>query len=144
MTWWVWILLGLALLGVEVAIPGGIILVFFGVSALLVGVLKVVGLAGPVWFQWFLFSALSIVSLVTLRTPIMKKIAARAEQAGTVDSVKGEGAVPMEDLAPDGLGKVEFRGTSWNARNIGARPLVKGQRCVVDRVEGLTLFIKES
>ena len=144
MDWWIWILLGLLLLGVEVAIPGGIIMVFFGVSALLVGVLKVVGLAGPVWFQWLLFSVLSIVSLVTLRSPIMKKIAARAEEGGTVDSVKGEGAVPMEDLAPDGLGKVEFRGTSWSARNIGARPLAKGERCVVDRVEGLTLLVKES
>ena len=144
MDWWIWILLGVALLGVEVAIPGGIILVFFGVSALLVGVLKVVGLAGPVWFQWLLFSVLSIVSLLTLRSPIMKKIAARAEEAGTVDSVEGEGAVLMEDLAPNGLGKAEFRGTSWSARNIGSRPLAKGERCVVDRVEGLTLLVKES
>jgi len=40
------------------------------------------------------------------------------------------------------LGKAELRGTAWTAHNVDARPLVKGQRGRVVRVDGLTLDIR--
>ena len=43
MEWWMWIVLGLALLMLEMATPGGFYFIFFGASALLVGVLDLVG-----------------------------------------------------------------------------------------------------
>ena len=75
MTWWIWILVGLALLAVEIAIPGGIIMLFFGVSAMIVGVLVALGVGGPLWFQVLLFSVLSVVSLLTLRGTILRRMA---------------------------------------------------------------------
>src|SRR3972149_5155851 len=45
MPWWIWVLAGLGLLIAEVASPGGFFAVFFGVAAILVGVVK--ALAGP-------------------------------------------------------------------------------------------------
>ena len=59
MQWWLWILVGLALLAVEVVVPGGIILLFFGAAAIILGILTVIGFGGPVWFQWLLFSLTS-------------------------------------------------------------------------------------
>src|SRR3990172_6584356 len=45
MPWWIWVLAGPGLLIAEVASPGGVFAVFFGVAAILVGGVK--ALAGP-------------------------------------------------------------------------------------------------
>ena len=39
MIWWYWMVLGLGLLGAEMTTPGGFYILFFGLSALLVGTL---------------------------------------------------------------------------------------------------------
>ena len=142
MTWWIWILLGLALLAVEIAIPGGIIMLFFGVSAMIVGVLVALGIGGPLWFQTVLFSVLSVVSLLTLRGPILRRMKATDSVAGQVDSIAGEQAVVLGDIAPGAEGKAELRGTPWTAENVGDGPLTAGQKCTVDRVDGLKLYVR--
>ncbi|MFQ5876663.1 MAG: NfeD family protein [Acidobacteriota bacterium] len=144
MTWWVWILIGLTLLVAEVAAPGGIIMLFFGVSALVVGTLVAAGLGGPIWVQWLLFSVLSVVSLITLRGPILKRVRARTGGVDAVDSLVGQTVVLLDELAPGAEGKVELRGTAWIATNVGVQTAAKGQRCIVDRVEGLKLFVRSA
>ncbi len=144
MTWWIWVLLGLFLLTVEVMIPGGVILLFFGSAAIVVGVLVATGVAGPIWLQWLLFSGLSIVSLLTLRGPILRKMKVRTTNDVKIDSLVGEQALIIEDLPPGAEGKAELRGTSWVAKNIGERPLAKGETCIIDRVHSLKLFVRSS
>lgn len=141
MIWWLWVLVGLGLLAFEMALPGGFFALFFGVGALLVGALVALDAGGPAWMQWLLFSVLSIGALVTLRRPLQ----ARLNLGGSrrpVDSLVGERAVALEDLAPGGLGKAELRGTSWTARNRGSVALSKGQRCIVEKVDGLMLLVR--
>ncbi len=141
MTSWMWLVLGLVLLAAEVAIPGGIILLFFGVAALIVGAMEGSGLGGPAWSQWLLFSIISIVSLLTLRGPILRRMSAKDDPAEGIDTLLGQSVVALDDLPPGAEGKVELRGTSWTARNIGEASLAKGQNGVVQRVDGLKLFI---
>ena len=50
-------------------------------------------------------------------------------------------AVVLEEVVPGGAGKAEMRGTSWNARTTGRATLAKGQRCRIERIEGLTLWL---
>lgn len=142
MTWWIWILIGLLLLAAEVAVPGGIIMLFFGIAALIVGALVAGGLGGPLWVQSLLFSLLSIVSLTTLRGPILRKMGASTARADRVDAIEGENVLLITDLAPGADGKVEFRGTSWSARNVGNNPLIKGEQGVVEKIKGVTLLIR--
>jgi hypothetical protein len=144
MTWWIWILVGLALLVVEVLVPGGVVLLFFGAAAIVVGTLVGFGVTEPVWLQWLLFSILSIVSLVTLRGPILRRMHRGAAGTAAVDSLVGEVVLLLEDVAPGAEGKAELRGTSWTARNVGAGPLVRGGRGVVEKVEGLKLLVRPS
>jgi membrane protein implicated in regulation of membrane protease activity len=35
-----------------------------------------------------------------------------------------------------------MRGASWTARNVGEKSLARGERCTVERIEGLTIFIR--
>jgi membrane protein implicated in regulation of membrane protease activity len=141
MVWWLWLLFGLGLLAVEAATPGGFVALFFGIGAIVVGILAAVGVAGPDWLQWLLFSALSIVSLALLRGPLKARLQLKGN-AAAVDSLVGEEAVVLEEVAVGAVGKVELRGSMWNARAAGAGPLPKGYRGRVEKVEGLTLWVR--
>lgn len=140
MAYWAWALLGFGLLVVEVATPGGLFALFFGVSALLVCLLVGLGWGGPAWMQWLLFSSIAVVALVALRNPLKARLGTKV---GTrqVDSLVGESAIALEPMAVGAVGKAELRGTGWSAKNSGAEAIDKGQRVKVDRVEGLTLHV---
>jgi membrane protein implicated in regulation of membrane protease activity len=141
MAWWLWILVGLALLGLEILTPGGFYVLFFGVGALVVGALTAVGYSGPVWSQWLLFSVISIVTLALFRKPVLRLVDDRAP-APAMDTLEGEVAVLLDDLAVGTIGKAELRGTVWTAQNAGDRPLARGQRARVSAVDGLTLKLR--
>ncbi|MDP1947758.1 MAG: NfeD family protein [Nitrospirota bacterium] len=141
MIWWYWMFLGLVLLGVEMITPGGFYILFFGLAALIVGSLTGLGFAQAEWLQWLLFSGLAILSLLVFRGPLLARINRQDKNLPAVDSLAGESAIPIEDLLPGATGKAELRGTSWTAHNAGTVSLTKGQRCTVERVEGLTIWI---
>jgi membrane protein implicated in regulation of membrane protease activity len=141
MPWWLWILAGLALIVLETVTPGGFFAAFFALAAVIVGVLTGLGLAGPDWMQWLLFSALSILGVVVFRKPLMKAMNLGGP-GKPVDVLTAEGALVVEDVPAEGVGKAELRGSSWSARSATGAALLKGQRCRVDRVEGLTLWLR--
>jgi inner membrane protein len=138
MTWWLWLVFGLALAGLELVSAGGFYLIFFGLSALLIGTLQVMGLDAQVWVQWLLFTALSVGLLVLFRNPLLRAL--RPTDV-PVDQLVGEIAIPIEDIAAGSVGKAELRGAGWNARNEHHGPLHKGQRCRVRRVDELMLIL---
>lgn len=140
MTWWLWVLLGFVLLAVEVATPGGFVAFFFGLSALLVGALVAVEVGGPIWLQWLLFAGIAVAALALLRGPLQARFNLSGS-ARPVDSLVGELAIVIAEIPASGAGKVEMRGSSWNARSTMGQSLVNGRRCVVDRVDGLTLWV---
>lgn len=142
MDWWLWIIAGLALLAVEMLVPGLIVFLFFGAAAILMGLLERLGLAGPIWFQWVLFSVLSVVSLLTLRGPILRRLHARTAGEPEIDSLVGQVVVLRSDLAPGDPGKAELRGTSWSVVGDQGETLAAGSRCVVESVDGLTLHVR--
>jgi membrane protein implicated in regulation of membrane protease activity len=59
-----------------------------------------------------------------------------------VDSLIGETALALEDIAPGAIGKAELRGACWTAHNAGDKPIHRSERPKVERVEGLTLYIR--
>lgn len=139
LAWWMWVVVGVVLLMAEMAAPGGFYLFFFGVGAIVVGLLAAADLAGPLWLQLLLFAVLSIGALALFRQRLQ---AAFHKDAKEVDSMVGEAGVMMADLAAGDTGKIELRGTVWNARTTSGVALEKGQRCIVERVDGLLLWVR--
>lgn len=142
MMWWYWMLLGLLLLGAEMMTPGGFYILFFGLSALVVGTLVGLSLVREDWLQWLLFSVVAVGSLLLFRGPLLARLGDMRKGEPDVDSMVGEVAIPLETIAAGATGKAELRGTTWTAKNMGASPLTKGQRGKVARVEGLTIWIQ--
>ncbi|HVP31633.1 MAG TPA: NfeD family protein [Myxococcota bacterium] len=142
MAWWVWVLVGFLLLAGEMATPGGFYLLFFGVGALAVGLAALAGLELPGWGQWLLFSLLSIGLLVGVRPRILGRLH-RGGQRAVDDSLVGEWVRVETRVEPGDLGRGELRGSPWTISNAGGAVLVPGDRCLVVRVEGLTLHVKK-
>ena len=142
MTWWLWAFLGLFLLGSEIVTPGGFYMLFFGIGALVVGALVGLGMIQSEWMSWLLFSVFSVASLVILRPPLRRLMTAERDDVSPVDTMGGETAIVLDDVPPGATGKAECRGSTWNAHNAGDKPLLKGQRSRVERVDDITLWIK--
>ena len=141
MLWWHWLVIGLILVALEMAASGGFYVIFFGIAALAIAGMHALDIAGPVWVQLVLFSAMSVGSLLFFRGPLLKWM--QLDQPGKdVDSMVGDVAVPLEDIPPGAVGRAELRGTVWSARNQAAATLARGQRCTVVEVDRLMIFLK--
>lgn len=140
-SWWHWLVAGLLLIALEMAASGGFYIIFFGVAALAISLLHLLGLSGPVWFQLLLFSVFSVLSLVLFRNPLMRALNLDKGKEN-VDTLVGEAGIALDLIQAGGLGRVELRGSGWTARNVGEMALTPGHRCIVTRTEGLTLFVR--
>src|SRR5512147_1811868 len=138
MAWWIWVLVGVALLIVEIMTPGGLFALFFGAGSLCVAALAAVG-AGPV-VQWITFPLVSVVLLLALRQRLQERLGA-APPGPPIDSLVGQEVLLIQDVPAGGEGKAELRGVPWSARAASGIPLVKGQRCRVERVDGVVLYV---
>ena len=141
MAWWMWILFGFLLLVCELLTPGIFFLVFFGLGAITVGLLVMGNLLEPAWLQWSAFSALSLLSLLVFRKPLIRRVRT-AGDVHDLDSPAGETAIAIDEIPPGSVGRAELRGTIWQVKNVGEAPLSARQRARVERVEGLVLWVR--
>ena len=139
MDWWMWIVGGLALVVAELATPSGFFIIFFGLSALTVGLLTSLEVVGTAWVQWLLFSVFCVAYILVFRRRLQDMV--QMPKASNVDSLVGVLAIVQERLLPGVVGKVEVRGSMWSARNTSSVTLDAGQRARVTAVDGLTLAV---
>jgi membrane protein implicated in regulation of membrane protease activity len=141
MTWWMWMALGVVLAAIELASPGGFVVIFFAVAALVVGLLDLLGIVNNQVVEWLLFSVLAIAALRVFRNPLLRRLRSH-ERPDTVDLITGETAIAKSDIAPGEYGQAELRGSIWKARNVDRNPVTTGQHCRVVDVNGLVLDIR--
>ena len=139
MTWSLWLVLGLVLLAAEMVLPGGLFLLFFGLGAIVVGLLSMVGLITLPWLEWMLFALSSLALLVLFRAKLL--LIFGGAQLNQVDSYIGEFAMVTEAMDPGSIGRVELRGAAWKAQNGGSASLAIGARVRVQKVDGLTVIV---
>ena len=141
MLWWHWLVVGLALIALEMAASGGFYVIFFGIAALLVAGLHALGMTGPLWLHIMLFSVFSVGSLMLFRHPLMRMLKVGGG-ATDLDTLVGEVGTAMDEIAPGAIGRIELRGSTWTARNAGAIAIGRGRRSVVVDRDRLTLFVR--
>ena len=139
MEWWLWVILGVVLLAAEM-VSAGLFLIFFGVGGIVVGALVRFHVIEAAWMQWLVFSVVSLVFMALLRKPLQQRLKINVRRE--VDTMLGERALATEEMAAGGIGKVELRGSTWQARNVGDSVIKSGQGCKVEKVEGITLLVR--
>jgi hypothetical protein len=140
MQWWAWIAIGAILLGSELAfVDAQFYLVFLGLSALIVGGLKMLGLLYAEWVEWLLFAALAAVSLITFRKRIYGQL--RRNLPALNAGPAGDCVTVPAGLSPGESCRLEYRGSFWSVVNGSQNPIAAGGKARIDRVDGITLVV---
>ena len=141
MTWWQWTIIGGILLGAELlGLDAQFYLIFIGLSALLVGLAELLGIAMPLWVQMAVFAAFTLIFLYAFRRTLYTRIRGTAE--GYPEPLNGESVRITDELGPGGEARIEYRGTKWNVLNTGQATISAGARAKVVKVDGLTLHVE--
>lgn len=135
-----WFLIGLVLFLLELVVPGFIIF-FFGVGAWVTALVCLISNPGAN-LQIIIFGVTSLLSLLALRRLIQKKFFySRGNRSEEVeDEFTGKEGVAITDFGKALKGKVEFKGTRWNAES--GSEIKEGQTVVVLRKESLVLIVE--
>jgi membrane-bound serine protease (ClpP class) len=140
-----WFLAGLALIFLEFAVPG-VILVFFGVGAWVAAVTTHFGLTTSFQFQLLVFAGTSILLLVVLRKWIKGKFYGHVgdvqDQTKNIDEFTGQSVVVLQDAIPNKMdGAVEFKGARWRA--VSDEHIKKGEMAIITGVDGIILNVRK-
>lgn len=136
-----WLLFGLALLASEFFVPG-LIAAFFGIGALIVGLLTLLGLVETTSAQLILFAALSLLALFGLRRHFKRWLQGSEEDlaSGDQDDAGFIGArVEVLTDFSDGFGDVLLNGAKWDAES--SEPLRAGEHARVVDHRGIVLKV---
>jgi membrane protein implicated in regulation of membrane protease activity len=141
MIWWGWLIVGALLMGAELfAIDAQFYLVFLGVSAALVGLAQLFGIAMPNWVEWLVFGALSLILMVTFRRALYLRLKAGGIGYNTV--LEGDTVDIQTELTPGGETRASYRGSIWTVKNTGENVIPGGSRVRVLRVDGVKLHVE--
>jgi membrane protein implicated in regulation of membrane protease activity len=136
--YWHWLVLGLALLTLEMFTPSGFVLLWMGVSALIVGAVASV-LPGAA--ELVLFSVLSIATIVLFKR---FRPAPAPSDAPTLNR-RGESYVgrvfTLGDPIINGVGKLRVDDSQWR---ITGPDLPPGSQVKVVRADGATLQVERA
>jgi membrane protein implicated in regulation of membrane protease activity len=137
--WWYWVIAGVFLLLSEALTPGGFYLLFIGIAAVITGAVN--PLIHTAWVEIVLFAALSTLSIVLLRKPLVERVRKTTPQSDVPEFI-GETARAVSVIPVGKEGKVELRGSVWQARNGGTADIAQNSACVISARVGLSLVVK--
>ena len=141
-----WLIIGVMLFFLELALPG-FILFFFGLAALITAL---VAWLTPLEIAWQLgiFIISSVVSLVTLRDMIQRKFfnpknpdATEKVDEDVMSAVPGDRAVVGVAIIPPAEGRIKYAGTSWRAT--ADEEIQEGEIVAVVRQDNLVIHVEK-
>ncbi len=113
----IWFFVGLVMLLLEFVLPG-LIIFFFGIGAFIVALICLLTDIS-LNMQLGIFLITSVVLLLSLRKWLKNifvgQVSPKESQDELLQEFVGKKAIVTQEISPDSEGKVEFRGTNWNA-----------------------------
>ena len=109
----------------------------------LLGAALAAWLGTALWGQVAAFALVAVLCWIGLRPLILKHLYGKVQEMKTpAEDVIGKQAIVEVAINPaTEAGRVLVNGESWKATS--AKPLAKGTVCVVEKLNGVTLFVKE-
>jgi len=138
----VWLSLGILLLLVEVT-TAGFWIGFFGLGAIVVGVLIWFALVESLNAQLATFVLASVLPLLLFRRSLARWLN-RDKPIVPIGDAAGQTAVVVSEIGPGAKGRVEFQGTTWDAEAASGERLAPGTRVRITHQEGTRLFVRSS
>lgn len=135
-----WFVLGFVLFVLEFLIPG-LILFFFGVGAWIVAALSLF-IPLPFNIQLIIFLASSLLTIVLFRKGVKKIMWSRSNTSEIEDEFLGKTGIAETFIGPGSDGKIDFKGTIWNARS--ADNIEKGDKVIITGNDSILLFVQST
>lgn len=132
----IWGLIGLALLAAEM-MTLTFILLFFGLSALIVAAVRLTGV-DILALDLALFALIGAAGIFFFRPRIREAVSKRQ---GSYEVDKNATFILSADIAPRGSSSVLYQGTTWTAVNATEQLLTTGQTVRVTKVEGIKIHV---
>jgi membrane protein implicated in regulation of membrane protease activity len=140
MPWWGWLVIGAILMGAELmAVDAAFYLMFIGFSAVVVGLLGLLGVTMPVWGQWVAFGVIALVSMVFFRKRLYARIRGGTQEMRNASV--GKIVQVSEDVAPGRSTRVQMHGSYWTAHNTGNTVIRAMSQARVVATEGMSVNI---
>ena len=115
-----------------------LVLLFFGVAALVITILKFAGLNNlPI--EIALFAVLGIAGLLLFRGKLRRSLKSQPELS--ID--RNTPVVLSVDVPARGSAGIEYQGVLWTAVNDSDTPMKKGDQIFIQRTEGVKLIIRK-
>ncbi|MDP2326355.1 MAG: NfeD family protein [Gammaproteobacteria bacterium] len=141
MAWWSWMVIGMVLLAAELFIvEADFFLVFLGAAAIITGLIGVAVPELPQSMQWLIFAVLALTSMILFRKRVYKLL--RRDVPDMANDMLSERLTLPVGLPVDGSCRVELRGSTWTARNVGTEAIPPGVNVRIVGVEGVTLRVE--
>ena len=136
----IWFILGFILFLLEFALPG-LILFFFAVGAWIVALLTFF-FDISINLQLVIFLGTSIITILLFRKSLKNIMWSRKNATEIEDEFIGKIGIAETFIGPGQNGKVDFKGTSWDAKSNDI--IEKGENVTVIGNESILLIVKST
>ena len=136
---WVWLVLGIFLVAVELFVPSGFYLFMVGLSCVVVGLLATTGIVSSFAVEAIVFCVVAIGMWVLFGSRLRGLLGRKGRYAG---QLPGQVVRVSSNLEPGQHGTGELWGTQWRLENIDSATLMAGSEAVVVSAAGVTLHVK--
>ncbi|MEK6302104.1 MAG: NfeD family protein [Acidobacteriota bacterium] len=143
--WYLWLILGVLFIVAEI-FTSGFVLLWFGIGALIAGLLALLGLGFPLQVVAFLgvSIALTIASRTIFERVLMRGSPGRELKTGMELMPGSVGVVVTSSEGAMREGAVRVFGATWRAFPAeDDEPLRAGERVQIDRVDGASVYVRK-
>ena len=136
----IWFLIGFLCFLLEFVIPG-LILFFFAVGAWIVAILSLF-IDMTLNMQLVVFLGSSILTILLFRKWVRKIIWTKKQSTELEDEFLGKTGKAVTFIGPGQNGKVDFKGTTWDARS--GDSIEKGEDVIIIGNDSILLIVKST
>lgn len=137
---WLWVIILVGTLIVEVVTFGNLVSVWFSIGALAAYFAYLMGLSFPI--QLTVFVVVSILSLLAVR-PLAANYFRGNIVATNADRIIGQHTTLVKGIKSNEWGEVNVYGTVWSVAELSNHPLDAGTVVEVVAIEGAKLIVKK-
>jgi membrane protein implicated in regulation of membrane protease activity len=137
---WLWVIILVGTLIVEVITFGNLVSVWFSIGALAAYFAYLLGLSFPV--QLTVFVVVSVLALLAVR-PLAANYFRGNIVATNADRIIGQHTTLVKAVKSNEWGEVNVYGTVWSVAELSNRPLDAGTVVEVVAIEGAKLIVKK-
>ena len=137
---WIWLIIALATLAIEVATPAALISIWFSIGAIFAYVASLLNLG--LFIEIIVFIIMSIISFIGVRPFVLKYLKHKPIRTNA-DRFIGVQTRITEDVFSDKWGAITLEGVRWSVRDVNHGNIEKGILIEVVGLEGAKLVVKQ-